>query len=201
MNEHMPETQTELLSRLDLIESMVQEGRHRTKYWGWTQVLWGTAYLIAIGWSAWARRPDLAWPVTMIAAGIVTIVIASTRKHQTSRTTLSRSLRAVWTAMWIAIFLFCFSIGMSGHFEIHTLLAAVEAFLGLANFASAMILHWRAQFLIAIVWWVSAVATCFVAASSVVPILVADTLICLIGFGLYLMYLERRDRRATVQHG
>ena len=34
----------------------------------------------------------------------------------------------------------------------------------------------------------------------VMPILVFDTLVGFLGFGLYLMYRERRDRRLRVQH-
>jgi len=44
------------------------------------------------------------------------------------------------------------------------------------------------------------VATCFVAMRLVMPILVFDALIGFLGFGLYLMYRERRDRRLRVQH-
>ena len=47
---------------------------------------------------------------------------------------------------------------------------------------------------------ISAVTTCFVATSLVLPILIFDTLVGFLGFGLYLMYCENRDRRALVQH-
>lgn len=195
----------ELLTRLDLMESMVQKGRWRTKYWGWTQVLWGSAYLVAIFWSGSSAKPQLAWPVTMIAAVVITISVASRQKRgQRSQTTISRSIGAMWIALGTAIFLYCFSTGASGHFEIHSFFSAVEAFLGAANCASALMLRWRVQFLVAMVWWLSAVATPFVSAGMVMPILIGDTLVCLIGFGLYLMYCERRDRphpSTAVQHG
>lgn len=200
MNEAQ-ESQSELLSRIDLIEAMVQEGRRKTVYWGWTQVLWGTAYLIAIGWSAWSGKPNIAWPVTMIAAVIITIMVASTRKREHRQTINSRAISGVWTAMGIAIFIFCFSMGISGHFEIHSLFGGVEAFLGLANFASATVLRWRVQFFVALVWWLSAVATFFVRDAMVVPILVIATLIGPIGFGLYLMMREHRDRQRRALAG
>src|SRR5665213_1488170 len=123
MSETQQESQNELPSRIDLIESMMREGRRHTKYWGWTQVLWGTAYLIAIGWAHWLQRPDLAWPVTMIAAAVITIVVSSTRKRVQPPTTTSRSIRAIWIAVGTALFLFCFSVGSSGHFEGHSFLA------------------------------------------------------------------------------
>lgn len=44
------ETQ-ELKERLALIEQMMTAGRKSTESWGWTFVLWGLAYYVAIGWS------------------------------------------------------------------------------------------------------------------------------------------------------
>ncbi len=200
MNEAQ-ESQNELLSRIDLIESMVLEGRRKFEYWGWSQVLWGSAYLIAIGWAYWSGSPNVAWPVTMIAAAVIMIVVSSRKKRVLPATASSRSIRAIWTVVGSALFLFCFSVGISGHFESHTFLAAVEVLLGVANLASAMILRWRTQLVVGIVWWVAAVATCFVRLAWVLPILVAATLICMIGFGLYLMYCDRRDRRRRALAG
>jgi len=194
------ETQQELLTRLELVEMMVQEGRQSTEYWGWTFVLWGTAYLIAIGWAYGSHRPDIAWPVTMIAAVVLTIVLAARKKRAKPQTPVSRAVGGIWTAVGTAIFIFCFAVGASGHLELHSYFATVEILLGVANFAVSMVLRWRAQFWIAILWWISAVATCFVGETLVIPILVAATLIGMIGFGFYLMYRERRDRRLRVQH-
>ena len=61
----------DLKDRLSLIESMIAEGRRTTQSWGWTFVLWGVAYYIAIGWSA-IGNAQLAWPVTMIGSVKVT---------------------------------------------------------------------------------------------------------------------------------
>ena len=41
-------TERDLKDRLRLIESMIAEGRRTTENWGWTFVLWGVAYYIAI---------------------------------------------------------------------------------------------------------------------------------------------------------
>jgi hypothetical protein len=194
------ETQQELLTRFELVETMVKEGRRSTEYWGWTFVLWGTAYLIAIAWSYASHRPDIAWPVTMIAATIVTIIVATKKKRAKPQTPVSRAIGGIWTAVGTAIFIFCFAVGASGHFEIHSCIAAIEILLGVANCAISLVLRWRGQFFIALLWWISAVATCFVAMRLVMPILVFDTLVGFLGFGLYLMYSERRDRRLRVQH-
>lgn len=194
------ETQEELLSRFELVETMVKEGRRSTEYWGWTFVLWGAAYLIAIAWSYWFRQPNLAWPVTMIAAGVLTTVVAARKKRAMPQTPVSRAIRGIWTSAGIAIFIFCFAVGLSGHAEMHSYIATVEILLGVANCAVSMVLRWRGQFFIALLWWISAVATCYVGSQWIIPILVVDTLVGLLGFGLYLMYRERRDRRLRVQH-
>lgn len=204
MTESHQQLQTELLSRLDLMEAMVREGRRLNEYWGWAQLLWGTAYLISIAWSNWGPYPAFAWPVTMVAAAITTVAVSISKKRAHRQTTIARSLGAIWAAVGTAIFIYCFSAAISGHNEPHAVLATVEVLLGAANFAIAAVLRWKVQFLVALVWWASAVTTCFVATAMIMPVLVAATLIGMIGFGLYLMYRERRDRRnrqSAVQHG
>lgn len=194
------ETQQELLTRFELVEAMVKEGCRSTEYWGWTFVLWGTAYLIAIAWAYWSHRPDIAWSVTMPAATVLTIILAARKKRAKPQTPVSRAIGGIWTAVGTAIFIFCFAVAISGHSEAHSYIAAVEILLGVANCAISMVLRWRGQFMIALLWWISAVATCFVSLQWITPILVFDTLVGFLGFGLYLMYRERRDRRLRVQH-
>lgn len=194
------ETQAELLTRFELVEMMVKEGRRSTEYWGWIFVLWGSAYLIAIAWSYWSSRPDIAWSVTMPAATVVTVILATRKKRAKPQTPVSRAIGGIWTAVGTGIFIFCFAVAISGHSEMHSYIAAVEILLGVANCAVSMVLRWRGQFMIALLWWISAVATCFVSPQWITPILVIDTLVGFLGFGLYLMYCERRDRRALVQH-
>ena len=201
MTEHMQETQTELLSRLDLIETMLREGRSRTEYWGWVFVLWGAAYLIAIGWSYSSAMPQLAWPVTMTAAGILTVILAIRKKRAKAQTPIARAISGIWTVVGTAIFTFCFAVAASGHMEAHSYIAAVELLIGVANCASCIILRWRVQFFVAVLWWGSAIATCFVSQQAIIMILLADTVLGFLGFGAYLMYCERRDRRRREQHG
>ena len=68
----------ELTERLELIESMIAEGRRSTTRWAWTIVLWGVAFYVAIAWSSglfggpiWGQHV-LAWPVTMIGTWLLT---------------------------------------------------------------------------------------------------------------------------------
>lgn len=194
------ETQEELLTRFELVEMMVKEGRRSTEYWGWTFVLWGTAYLIAIAWSYWLRQPNIAWPVTMIAATVLTVVVATRKKRAKPQTPVSRAITGIWTAVGTAIFIFSFAAAISQHAETHSYTAAIEILIGVANCASSMTLRWHGQFVMALLWWISAIATCFVSSYWIMPILIFDTLIGFLGFGLYLMYRERRDRRLRVQH-
>jgi hypothetical protein len=190
----------DLLNRIDMMETLVQEGRRSTEHWGWCFLLWGAAYLIAMVWSYGSQRPDVAWPVTMIVAAGIFIVIGSRRKTN-PRTKNSRAIGGTWTAVGCALFIYGFSASVSGHAEIHSFFAAIEALLGVANFSSAAILRWRTQFAVAIAWWAAAIASCFVNATMVLPVFVAATLVGMIGFGLYLMYREHHPHSTAVQHG
>lgn len=204
MTDAQQQLQTELLTRLDLMETMVREGRKTHEYWGWGFLLWGAAYLIAIGWSHSAHIPNAAWPVTMIAAAVLTAAVGAAGKHAHRQTTLSRSVCAIWTAVGAALFLYGFSIAISGYSELHSFYATVEILLGVANFASALILRWSVQFAVALIWGSAAVASCFAASTAILPLFVAASLLGNVGFGLYLTYCERRDRsrdRTQVQHG
>lgn len=199
MNELRSESQSELLSRLDLIQAMVEEGRRITEYWGWVFVLWGAAYLIAIGWSYWAQAPQWAWPVTMIAATVLTVIFAVRKTRNKPRRGVGRAMGSIWLVLGISIFAYIFSVANSGHYEPHASTAAIEILLGMANGASALIIRSRVQLLIAVLWWASGIATCFVALGFVLPILLIDAVFGMIAFGIYLMACERRDRRLRAQ--
>ena len=60
----------ELSERLDLIQSMIAEGRRSTESWGWVFLLWGVAYSIAIGWASWERSLSV-WGHSYVAVGSV----------------------------------------------------------------------------------------------------------------------------------
>jgi hypothetical protein len=195
----------EIGERIALIESMMREGRRRTEYWGWNFLLWGIAYLIAVGWSSFLPARMLAWPITMILAVLLTVVIARRRMRYEPRTERSRALGMVWTAMGCGIFVFAFPTSFSGHFEAHSFMAAIEAMLGIAHVAAGSMLRWSTQIVVGALWWVAAIATCFVpTGNDVAYVFLAAVLVCNIGFGAYLMICERRDkaraRGAEVQH-
>lgn len=186
--------QQDLQERFELIEKMMLEARRTTEYWGWNFVLWGTAYLIAIAWSALGRVPNLAWPVTMIAAGVATVVIAGKKAHGRPETVLGRAMKAIWRSMGFALCIFCFSTLATGHWDTHISVAAIECFLGAANIAGGILLRWRLQTSVGLLWWAAAIASCFVTPNQVGLIFIAVIFVGMIGFGLYLMLLESRAK-------
>ena len=124
----------ELTERLKLIESMIAEGRRRQESWGWSFVLWGVAYYIAIGWSTWGNGrppwPQLAWPVTMIVASIATAVFASRITKRGPETTLGRAMAAVWWSMGFSMFVLMFSLSVSGRYDMHVFAAIIDFAVG-----------------------------------------------------------------------
>jgi hypothetical protein len=53
MTENLPNN--ELADRLNLIESMISQGRCSLQRWSWNFLLWGVAYYVAIAWANWER--------------------------------------------------------------------------------------------------------------------------------------------------
>lgn len=192
MNAHTEEQ--ELKDRLDLIENMISQGRRTIESWGWTFVLWGVAYYVAIAWSAWGRA-GVAWPVTMIAAGALTGIVASRMTHNKPGTTFGRALGSIWISFGISIFLLMMSLGISGKLESHASVAIVSAMLGMGNAASSMILKWKLQFACAVVWWATAVSACFTSDTQTSIVFLVAIFLCLIVFGIYCMIREAQLRK------
>ena len=184
----------ELKDRLSLIEAMISEGRRTTERWGWTFVLWGVAYVVAIAWSTWGTS-FLAWPVTMIAAGLLTGILASRVERHRPETTVGRAMGSIWIAMGISMFVLFLAMGISRRIEDNVFVAVISTMLAMANAASSMILKWKVQFACAVVWWVAAVAACFVSKSQAMIVLLVAIFFGQIVFGLYAMICESRRRR------
>jgi hypothetical protein len=185
----------ELKDRLSLIEDMIAQGRRTTESWGWTFVLWGVAYYVAIAWATWGHSA-LAWPVTMIAAGVLTGVLASRRASKSPETTIGRAMMAIWLGMGISTFLVMMSLGISGRLELHIAIAVVGAMLGAANATSSIILKWKMQFVCAVVWWTAMVASLFGTENQAGIEFLVAIFFCQIVFGIYGMVCESRKRSA-----
>lgn len=189
-----PLTAQEMQDRLTLIEKMIAEGRRSTECWGWAFVLWGIAYYVALGWSAW-RPTAWAWPVTVSIAVIVTILVAYSMIGKRPSTTLGRGVGSIWIAAGISMFLLFFSLGLSGRLnDQHIFMAAISAVLGIANGASALFVRWRVQLACAVVWWITAVATCFGTGAESTIIFVVAIFLCQILFGIYAMIVKGHER-------
>jgi len=186
----------ELKDRLSLIESMIAEGRRTTESWGWTFVLWGVAYYIAIAWSAWGKS-YIAWPVTMIAAAVLTGIFASRGASKRPETTIGRAMMAIWAGMGISVFLLMMSLSISGRLDLRVAVAIVGAMLGAANATSSIILKWKMQFACALVWWTLAVASCFISEAQAGIVFLVALFFCQIVFGIYGMIAESRKRNGS----
>lgn len=188
-------TEQELKDRLSLIESMIAEGRRRTESWGWTFVLWGVAYYVAMAWSAWGHSAS-AWPVTVLIAVIITVGVASLHGGNHPETTLGRAIGSIWIACGISMFLLFLSLGLNGRLtDPHLFMAVISAILGMANGASALLLRWKLQFACAAVWWAAAVATCFGSAAQSTIVFLVAIFLCQIVFGIYGMVAKTQGQR------
>ena len=191
----------ELKDRLSLIESMISEGRRTTESWGWTFLLWGVAYYIAIAWSAFAPSA-IAWPVTMIVASVLTGVIGSRISAKQPETTTGRAMAAIWIGMGISLFILMVCLGVTGRLDLRTAVAIIGAMLGASNATSSIILRWKMQFVCAVVWWAAMVAALFTTEDRAGIIFLVAIFFCQIVFGIYGMIAEsRRDKARGAGQG
>jgi hypothetical protein len=196
------ETSTrDLTERLALIERMIAEGRRKTESWGWTFLLWGVAYYVAIAWATWGQsmsgwgRGDLAWPVTMLAAFVLTMAIGFKKTRGQPGTTVGRAIVAVWICVGVSMLLLFPALSISGRIDQHSFVALVAGMLAIAHGVSGIILKWKIQFACAVVWWATSVAACFGSGAQLTAVFLAAIFICQIVFGVYAMILESRRRR------
>jgi len=189
----------DLKDRLALIETMIAEGQRTTESWGWTFVLWGIAFYVAIAWATWGHSA-WAWPVTMAAAVVVTVMLVSIKAGHEAETTVGRAVGSVWLALGFSMFLLFFSLGITGRLtDPHLFIAVASGMLGMANATSALILRWRIQLGCAGIWWAAAVAACFGTENRATVVFLAAIFICQIAFGVYGMIREggAKSRRGT----
>lgn len=190
----------ELKDRLNLIESMIAEGRRTTAHWSWLSVLWGVTYFAAMAWSAWGPNKVWAWPACVAAALVVMAVGLSGNRNKSyekhPETTMGRAIGSVWMGLGITMVLLFPALGFSGHLgDVHVFIAIVCAFLGSANGACGLMLRWKAQIACAGLWWATSVVSLFGGENQAVIIFLATIFLCLIVFGFYGMALEARERR------
>jgi fatty acid desaturase len=189
----------ELKDRLSLIETMIAEGRRSTERFGWTFVLWGVAYYVAILWAGLGHDYK-AWPITMTAASVLTGFIIAQKRSKRPATTTVRAIGTIWTAMGISLFILLMSMGFSGRADQHTAIALSAAMLAFANAASGIILKWKLQIACALVWWALTVYACFGGGTPLTIAFLMAIFFCQIVFGAYGMIAEARQRRKDAAH-
>jgi hypothetical protein len=190
-------TSHDLKDRLALIETMIAEGRRSTESCGWTFVLWGMAFYVAIAWAAWGHSA-WAWPVTMAAAVVATAMLVSIKAGREPETTAGRAVGSVWLALGISMFLLFLSLGIAGRLtDPHVFIAVVSGMLGMANATSAFILRWKIQLGCAVIWWAAAVAACFGTDNRAAVVFLTAIFLCQIAFGVYGMVREGKSRPGT----
>ncbi len=183
-------TEQGLKDRLRLIEKMIAEGRRHTESWGWTFVLWGLTYYVAMAWAKWGHNV-WAWPVTAAIAVIITVAVATMQGGNHPGTTLGRAIGAIWIALGVSMFLVFMALGLSGRLtDPHVFMAMISAMLGMANGASALLLRWKVQMACAVVWWTAAVATCFGNEGQSTAVFLAAIFLGQIVFGIYCMIAQ-----------
>jgi len=188
--------QQELLERLQIIERIVEEGRSETSSWGWCLMLWGFGHAGAMIWTVLGRHDGMPWWVLMSACGVLTLVGgAYVRRAEGHVTTSGRATAGIWLSLAVSMFLL-FALG--GNYRgvaPRLLVAAFCVLLAMANFASGHLLRWTAQRLNGMFLW-----TCTVAAllapdvTTLFWIFMFAVVVGEIGFGLYLIMLERSAR-------
>jgi hypothetical protein len=193
----------ELTERLELIESMIAEGRRSTTRWAWTIVLWGVAFYLAIAWSSgmlggpiWGQH-YAAWPVTMIGTWLLNWAMMKRMRRQAKApvTTVGRAIMSIWVAMGISMFALLLPLGLSGKGDQQVDVAVIATLLATANAASGILIKWKAQIACAVVWWLAAAASLFGSATQSMIAFLAAIFFCQIVFGIYAMILESRQHR------
>jgi hypothetical protein len=186
----------ELLERIDLIERMVLEGRRSTQYWGWCLALWGVGQLVAIGWQRYGGRPTLAWGVTMSICGILTgLGIVRKRSQQRTETALSRAVRSVWFSFGMSITLLAFLGNHAGIFSPRSFDAVFFSLMGLTFVATGLILRWKVQIGVGLLWWAASVFAIFGPGWMVGWMFIIMVFLAEVVFGVYLMAKEKADLR------
>jgi hypothetical protein len=155
-----------------------------------------------IGVSYLLPRSYWVWPIIIASGFVIQFAGIAMRRRSgnwTGENIKSRSVAAVWRMMGIAIILYAAPAIVTHTIHQIAYIAAIFMFLGMAHATSAMILRWKAQGVVAGLWWAGGTATYFVPRDYVITIYVVEMVCCMVLFGVYAMMLERRRAAAPLQ--
>ncbi len=198
----------DLQQRVELIERLVQEGRHGCEAYGWIFFVWGLGYFASLTWDCYLpfTQANLPWSIFMPLCGVIMGVIGWRRRQMRRvKSTVGRAVGLGWMAatvpLCVCVFLENLATPPHGAAGLAHGFVSLCLILGIPNMASGLILRWRIQIAVAILWWLGAVAFVFIQTMpQLVAVAFALTVLCWIAFGLYLMVMEARTRQAA-PHG
>ena len=202
---HDPEsssTRDELLQRLEVMECMIAEGRAATMRNGWIFVLWGLVDLVGFAWQTARPHMGSVWPICL-AAGMVLQIIGLLLVRRRSRiiNNRCRHVEAVWSMMGVAMVLYVVAILITHLGWQLSYISAILMILGLANAISAVILRWPIQGVVAAFWWIGGISVLFFQSFRAFQIIfVSEMCFGMIAFGLYVMFVERRNPVPPAHH-
>ena len=196
----------DLVRRVELMESMIAEGRRFITRCGWIFALWGLVSLAATGWlfflpdSNWVGK--WAWPVCLVAGVVLTFIgqALQTREASCDESTRGRSVKAVWAMMSVALAIYVGTAMMRHYTWQYSYIAALLIVVGMAHAISAAILRWRVQGVVAAIWWAGAIAIFFARSRMDVQLVMfLEMGLGMTLFGLYAMVLNRSNDGGRVR--
>ena len=186
----------DLLQRIELMESMIAEGRQTTMRCGWIFVLWGLVNLVGETWQLRPQHSAWVWPICLGTGLVLQVVGLSLRKRERPRRCQglqSRAVGAVWAMMGAAMIVYVGAVLYTHFGWQYSYLSALLMIVGLAHAISAVILRWRVQGVVAGLWWAGAVAMLvFNSNRATRDIFLIEMCFGMIAFGVYVMLLEYR---------
>jgi hypothetical protein len=186
----------DLMERLAMMERMIAEGRRSTNRCGWIFVLWGLVDIAGMAWE-WFRSSYWIWPTVLTVGFVLMFLVLALQKRGRIRCANieGRTVSAIWSMMGLATTLYV-AAGIWRHLAWqYSYFAAIFMMVGMAHAISALVLRWRAQGLVAALWWAGGIAMFFAHSSKeIFVIFPLEMFFGMVLFGLYGMMLDRRDR-------
>lgn len=188
-------TRDELLQRIELMESMIAEGRRYTGRNSWIFVLWGVVDLVALSWQHYSPHfgGPWAWPICLPAGALLTVAgkVMQQRNPGYSKNDTCGRVMSVWGMAGLGMGIYIAG-AMLTHFDWQfSYMAAILTMIGMAHAISAAILRWPMQGLAAAVYWAGGVAIlAFNSWRATNVIWLIEMGIVMIAFGLYAIRVE-----------
>jgi hypothetical protein len=188
-------TRAELLQRIELMESMIAEGRRYTGRNSWIFVLWGVVDLVAMSWQYFSPHfgGRWAWPICLPVGAVLTVAgkVIQLRSPGYSKNAECNRVMSVWGMAGLAMGIYVAG-GILTHFDWQfSYMAAILMMIGIAHGISAAILRWWMQGLVAAVYWAGGVAIfAFNSWRATNMIWLIEMGVVMIVFGLYAIQVE-----------